>query len=108
MPVTQRFTPFVLADVDSVALNFSPAMATGDVLTSPSVSVDGGFTVGTPRVGVLDETTKVFTTNAAGTYVQVLLTATTVGTWNVTFQATITGGRLLHRTERADVVATRS
>ena len=107
--ITQRFSDFALGDVDGVAIDFSPAMATGDTLSSPAVAVTGGFTVGTPRVGTINTTTNVFTIDAAGTYVYVLLTATTVGrAWEATFTANVSGGRTLNRTERVSVVEARS
>ncbi len=108
MTVTQRFQPpFALNDVDAVSLDFEPALATGDTISSPLVTVTGGFTVGTPDIGTIDAGGN-FTTSASGKYVRVLLTATTVGIWDVTFRVTATGGRLLHRTERQHVVAARS
>lgn len=107
MPVTQRFyPPFADDDVDAVALDFSTVLATGETLSSPNVTVDGGFTVGTPAVGTVADDGNF--TAGAGTYVRVLLTATTVGTWQVTFRVATSAGRLLHRTERVDVVAVRS
>lgn len=109
MTITQRFNPpFALADVDGVALNFDPVVAPGQLLTSPVVVVSGGFTVGTPQVGTVDETTGAFTEGASGTYIYVLLTATEVGKWEVTFTCNVTGGRLLHRTEYISVVSARS
>jgi len=109
MTITQRFSAFALDDVDGLAIDFSPAMATGDTLTSPAVTVTGGFTVGTPRIGTVNATTNEFTVDAAGTWVYVLVTATDLGnSWEATFTATISGGRLLHRTERVSVVAARS
>jgi hypothetical protein len=107
MTVTQRFQPpFALADVDAVALDFTPALATNDTLSSPVVIVSGGFTVGTPEIGDIDVDGNF--TAGAGNYLRVMLTATAVGTWTVTFTATVSGGRILHRTERQDVVAARS
>lgn len=108
MAVSQRFyPPFAVSDVDAVALNFDSVLATGEILSNPVVTVSGGFTVGTPRVGTV-ATDGNFTVAAAGTYVWVLLTATTVGNWTVTFTVTTSAGRTLHRTERVDVVSSRS
>ena len=107
MAVTQRFyPPFADDDVDSVALDFSPVLATGETLSSPNVTVTGGFTVGTPAIGTVASDGNF--TAGAGTYVRVLLTATTVGIWYVTFRVATSAGRLLHRTERVDIVASRS
>ena len=107
MAVTQRFyPPFADDDVDAVALDFSPVLATGETLSSPTVTVTGGFTVGTPLVGTVAADGNF--TAGAGTYVRVLLTAVTVGIWYVTFRVTTSAGRLLHRTERVDIVSVRS
>jgi hypothetical protein len=108
MAVSQRFyPPFADDDVDAVALDFDPVLATGETLSSPAVTVSGGFTVGTPLIGTVAADGN-FTEAAAGTYVWVLLTATTVGNWTVTFTVTTSAGRTLHRTERVDVVSSRS
>ena len=108
MAVSQRFyPPFADDDVDAVALDFSPVMATGETLSSPTVTVSGGFTVGTPAIGTVADDGN-FTVSAAGTFVWVLLTATTVGNWVVTFTVSTSAGRTLHRAERVDVVAARS
>ena len=108
MSVTQKYHPaFALGDVDAVALSFEGSLATGQVLTNPVVAVSGGFTVGTPRIGTVNETTGAFT-EEAGIWVYVLLTATEVGDWTVTFTASVDDGRLLHRAERVDVRAARS
>ena len=108
MAVSQRFyPPFADNDVDAVALDFDPVLGAAETLSSPAVTVNGGFTVGSPSIGTVADDGS-FTAGASGTFVWVLLTATDVGNWQVTFTVTTSAGRTLHRTERVDVVAVRS
>ena len=107
MTVTQRFQPpYALTDVDALALDFAQILASNETLSLPAVTVTGGFTVGAPEVGTISATGNF--TAGAGTYVRVMLTAIAIGTWTVTFTVATSGSRLLHRTERQDVVAARS
>lgn len=108
MAISQGFKPpLAPSDVDALQLDFAPALLTGETLSSPAVSASGGFTFGTPAIGIIN-TNGTFSANASGTVVQVLATAgSTAGTYEVTFTVSTSNGRTLHRTERCDI-ATRS
>jgi len=105
MAVTQRYTPpFAVGDVDAVVLDFAPAPLAGETLLDPVVSVDGGFSVNASltRIGSVNPN-GVFVDDAAGSCVFAMLTAITAGAWYITFTIATSAGRLLHRTQRADI-----
>lgn len=104
MAITKKFSPPIAPeDVDTVQYDFSPALGTGETISSPTVEASGGFTFASVQIGTVadDET---FSADAAGTVVQALATAgTTTGSYTITFAVETSTGRTLHRTVRCDI-----
>lgn len=91
--------------MDTLQLDFAPALGVGETLTAPSVTAADGFTIGTPVIGVVVPN-DTFSSDPAGTVVQVMATAAaTPGAAQVTFTVSTSSGRTLHRTVRSDTAA---
>jgi len=106
MPITQAFKPpFAPGDVDTLQLDFAPALGVGETLAAPSVAAFGGFTFGAPVIGGVAPN-GTFSGDPAGTVVQVMATAGAApGAYQVTFTVSTSSGRTLHRTVRCDIAA---
>jgi len=106
MPITQAFKPpFAPGDVDTLQLDFAPALGVGETLAAPAVTASGGFSFAAPLIGGVAPN-GTFSSDPAGTIVQVMATAgTTPGAYQVTFTVSTSSGRALHRTVRCDIAA---
>jgi len=106
MPITQTYKPpFAPSDVDTLQMDFEPALGVGEMISTATVTASGGFTFGAAQIGTVagDGT---FAANPSGKVVQVMATAgATAGSYQVTFTITTSSGRTLHRTARCDIAA---
>lgn len=106
MSITQAYKPpFAPGDVDTLQLDFAPALGVGETLAVPSVAASGGFTFGTPLIGAV-AANGTFSGDPVGTVVQVMATAgATPGAYQITYTVSTSSGRSLHRTVRCDIAA---